>query len=182
MGLDAVSYEHYKEVDLSDIKEGFAMSDCDFDFDDYMYENGVYRVFSYTNFAEHALAGFSFAKKDSSFFPKFFTVGPYVKTSGNVESSSTSYSGHSLYRNSLKGFGASFKDPDSPFYELMNFADNEGVLGPVACAALAEDYVNFPVLVTDSTSENDYQWLNKLHAKWKVAVENAANTGLIFFR
>lgn len=183
MGLDAVSYEHYKEVNLSDIKEGFAMADFDFEFDDYMYENGVYRVFSYTNFAEHALAGFSFARKDSSFYPEFFTAGPYVKTSGNVERVSNSYSGHSIYRKLLKEFGASAVDKDSPFYELMNFADNEGVLGPVACAALAEDYEKFPAFDPDSLSEFDYiQWAQRTHSAWKVAVENAANTGLLFFR
>lgn len=65
-----------------------------------------------------------------------------------------SYSGYNQWRATLAKFQGLtdkqiWQDPlghlDTPFYELINFADNEGTIGPEAAADLYEDFVTHRV-------------------------------------
>lgn len=66
-----------------------------------------------------------------------------------------------------------------PFYELIDFADNEGVIGPKTSAKLAEDFVAHreraisPVQTMDDVG----QWAFDLYNQFQLAFELAALTG-----
>lgn len=64
-----------------------------------------------------------------------------------AEIMSASYIGYGLFRRTLAGmFGVDPEDywrndyTDEPFYEIINFFDNEGMIGPDACKELAKDF------------------------------------------
>ncbi len=61
-----------------------------------------------------------------------------------------SYGGYNNWRNWLAvqagyegGAEEAWKATSGPFWELINFADNEGTIGPVACAKLALDFIAY---------------------------------------
>lgn len=103
-----------------------------------------------------------------------------------------SYSGYGHFRSALckaalRGVEPSqvWADPDSyagqPFYELINFADNEGTIGPEAAADLAADFVAerdrvLPLLIR----EVDYYRVR--YDDWQRAFTLAAGSGLVEFR
>lgn len=95
----------------------------------------------------------------------------------------SSYRGHSHYRMLLKQQFWTVKQhaiPDDrqplgvPFIDLIWFADNEGLLGPEACARLAVDYANHPVL-----DDGEFSYYSPLHEAWGAAVAHAAGRGAI---
>lgn len=75
-----------------------------------------------------------------------------------------------------------WNDPDTwadkPFFELLNFADNEGSIGPVAAAALAEDFTTLDEEVTLLFTDLDHQ---RSYQEWKSALRLAADTGMVVF-
>lgn len=63
----------------------------------------------------------------------------------------------------------------APFIDLLYFADNEGILGPEACARLAADFEKAdPDLIEDA-------WRRKRFLSWRDAVRHAAHGGAILF-
>lgn len=98
-----------------------------------------------------------------------------------------SYSGYGEWRHWLARL-VGWKDardcwengsPGSPFYELINFADNEGVLGSQVCAKLAKDFAHWQPKAEATTEDPD--WNIPLFNKWKEACELAADGGAIDF-
>lgn len=97
-----------------------------------------------------------------------------------------SYGGYGQWRDWLArvaGWGsaeecwASDNNTSRPFWELINFADNEGVIGPVIAEKLARDF-----------AENDEKacfmgddWLYGHYQKWRLAFEMAAKDGAVDF-
>lgn len=99
-----------------------------------------------------------------------------------------SYGGYGEWRDSLArfaGFPSSHwvfqHDPDGPFTELLNFADNEGVIGPVVAAKLAKDFTDNEAKAVEYASalgsKGDY-WLSK-YREWQKAFEMAAAGGAV---
>lgn len=101
-----------------------------------------------------------------------------------------SYLGYDTWRNDLcravLGIDARtvWADPDayadSPFIELIYFADNEGTVGPVACANLADDFAAYEqqaLCYLLSCSE----WHAEQYRLWQEAFELAADGGLVRF-
>lgn len=92
-----------------------------------------------------------------------------------------SYGGYSLWRDwlaKLVGFQSATDywkraDSTSPFWELINFSDCEGYLGPVACAALVEDFARF------TPDGNVYE--NAKYQEWAQAVAIGADGGFLLF-
>ena len=101
-----------------------------------------------------------------------------------------SYSGYNWFRNHLAKF-AHGKDAEDlwdgeqtgPFVELINFADNEGVIGPIVSAKLAQDFAEFEPKAPDYAAsigvDGDY-WLSSFTC-WKRAFELAADGGAVDF-
>lgn len=67
---------------------------------------------------------------------------------------------------------------DHPFVLLIDFADNEGTIGPDAAATLADEFVDnaeqVRLRLTDLTHRLDYDW-------WAAATRLAAGRGVIEF-
>lgn len=92
-----------------------------------------------------------------------------------------SYGGYSQWRNWLATV-AGFADaqafwgtatPGTPFYELINFSDCEGLLGAQACGRLAVDFA--------AIQPEGNEWQLALYEAWKVSCEMAAQSGAIEF-
>jgi len=64
---------------------------------------------------------------------------------------------------------------ERPFFELINFADNEGVLGPETCKRLAEAFA-----AHDEQAQNSGEFYD-LYQTWRKAFELAADDGLVYF-
>lgn len=98
-----------------------------------------------------------------------------------------SYSGYNAWRSALAraAWGvepqAAWADPDAyrdrPFYLLINFADNEGCIGPQACAVLAEQFDSERDRIVPLLDE----WEAKLYETWSEAFHNAAGSGMVEF-
>lgn len=67
-----------------------------------------------------------------------------------------------------------------PFIELINFADNEGVIGPIASAKLAKDFADFKDRA-EKHPDADAPWFFELYCEWQKAFEMAADGGAVDF-
>jgi hypothetical protein len=105
-----------------------------------------------------------------------------------------SYSGYSEWRGMLARFGMGtdprwvWSEPetfkDTPFFELVNFSDCEGSIGPEACADLSVDFETMRDEILNSRSwprPEDWDWFVDLYDTWASAFALAANTGLVEF-
>ncbi len=95
-----------------------------------------------------------------------------------------SYGGYNEWRNELAklaGFESAqdFWDnatDDAPFFELINFSDCEGIIGPKASAELAKDFASH-------TPHDAFAgWFAENYENWKTAFEMAADGGAVDFR
>lgn len=82
-------------------------------------------------------------------------------------------------------------DPATPFVDLLNFADNEGTIGPDAAARLAGQfgdakylakYTDGISLSADALHPFEGEWFMKAWTGWASGTRAAANNGLIEFR
>ena len=63
-----------------------------------------------------------------------------------------------------------------PFYELINFSDCEGLIGPEICKKLYQDFVDFE----DKAKEQD-EYFYERYTNWKEAFRVASDNGLVAF-
>lgn len=68
---------------------------------------------------------------------------------------------------------------DLPFYEVLNFADNEGTIGPEAAADLLADFREYRGLVP--VDEVEFPGITPLPDRWIEALTLAADGGLVRF-
>lgn len=61
-----------------------------------------------------------------------------------------------------------------PFWELLNFSDCEGTLGPVVSRKLAKDFADFQARA-DALAQNE--WYREQYECWRAAFEVAAEHG-----
>ena len=111
----------------------------------------------------------------------------YLVSGASLRFRAGSYGGYNNWREllSLAALdiqpGVIWRDPadwaDQPFFELINFSDCQGVIGPEACADLAADFVtNRDTMLTDGDD-----WFIELYDTWRQAFAIAAGTGLVEF-
>lgn len=95
-----------------------------------------------------------------------------------------SYSGYGQWRDWLAkvagyaGERAAWSASSGPFWELINFADNEGVIGPVVSAKLAKDFADNEQRIADQSPE---PWFIDQYRIWRKAFEMAADAGAVDF-
>lgn len=89
-----------------------------------------------------------------------------------------SYSGYNWWRRHLEELSKDTLD----FDELINFADNEGVIGPIVSKKLLEDFNKNKEKAKEysKTIEDGDYWLEKYEA-WLDAFEYAADNGAVDF-
>jgi len=100
-----------------------------------------------------------------------------------------SYGGYGEWRNDLAASaGLSLDDywnePDRGqlFYELINFADNEGTIGPDAAKNLLADFkAHRAVYVASRAAGNWGQYDIERYDDWTRAVELASDAGMVIF-
>ena len=120
------------------------------------------------------------------------TNGDYYKTAESEEYDfrAGSYSSYGKFRNSLADVfhhcsARDVWDKEShfkgkPFYELIDFSDCEGVIGPEVCAKLHEDFVKGRSKFA-SECERDSDWMLAVYDSFTKAFELAKDDGIIVF-
>lgn len=73
-----------------------------------------------------------------------------------------------------------------PFFELINFADNEGTIGPVVSARLAKDFAEWDERAKAAAEAADddaesRKWFYEKYQDWRRAFELAAENGAVDF-
>ncbi len=100
-----------------------------------------------------------------------------------------SYGGYNAWRRDLTVF-AGYPSADAlwdgevesgPFYELINFADNEGVIGPVVASKLARDFAEHRARAEATMTDKDEGWFIAKYREWQKAFEIAADGGCVDF-
>lgn len=88
-----------------------------------------------------------------------------------------SYGGYNWWRSQLAEFAN-----DDEFRELINFADNEGVIGYVVAKKLATDFSSNVLRASDySKSLNDGGYWFEKYGEWQKAFEFASDNGAVNF-
>lgn len=72
-------------------------------------------------------------------------------------------------------------ETSGPFYELINFSDCEGTIGPVVSAKLAKDFAEFDEQAKVFDQKNRNPWFYELYADFRKAFEAAADNGAVEF-
>ena len=86
-----------------------------------------------------------------------------------------SYGGYGAWRRQLAGYSDGVD-----FMELVIFADNEGVIGPVVAAKLAGDFAKNEARIEAATAGDD-GWFMARYREWRAAFEAAADDGAVDF-
>jgi hypothetical protein len=97
-----------------------------------------------------------------------------------------SYTGYNEWRDWLSraaGHGAAKSlwerhNPQGPFVELINFADNEGVIGPVVSLKLAMDFAEHKARIEATAPDESYV---ESYQNWAKAFALAADSGAVDF-
>lgn len=99
-----------------------------------------------------------------------------------------SYSGYGWWRRTLDKFRMGYLDfkrfsEDNPFEELINFADNEGVIGYVVASKLYNDLLRYEKDAEkfSKTLFADGDWWFDKYKEWKRAFEFASQNGAVDF-
>lgn len=100
-----------------------------------------------------------------------------------------SYSGYNEWRNHLSRLmlkvdaetvwhnSESYKG--KPFYELINFSDCEGIIGPETSKKLAADFAAHQPIANDEPAFDG--WFTEKYNNWRQAFELASNNGYVKF-
>lgn len=89
-----------------------------------------------------------------------------------------SYGGYGVWRSKLNQFMG-----DSAFQELINFADNEGVIGPVVSKKLAKDFLEHEEEAkqfAETLGDAGADWYQR-YEEWKDAFDFASDAGAVVF-
>lgn len=117
----------------------------------------------------------------------------YVVSGASLDFRAGSYSGYGQFRRALSTAAlgvepeAVWADPDAyadlPFFELVNFADNEGTIGPEAAADLAGDFAEHRERVCPALGDGpNGDYYREKYDEWAAAFALAADSGLVEFR
>ncbi len=113
-------------------------------------------------------------------------IAPGVYTFGEaLRFRAGSYGGYNAWRRDLTqlagyaSIDAVWSDAvtEGPFYELINFADNEGVIGAAVSAKLAKDFAEY----AERAEAFPDLWFVASYQNWRKAFELAADGGCVDF-
>lgn len=136
---------------------------------------------------------------DPGNFPDRFRgleVGKVYQFTSSFDFRAGSYSGYNAWRNELAklaGYQASmsvrnkavelrydetvWKLDHGPFWELIDFSDAEGTIGPEVCRKIYRDFVQY----RDQASRVSMPYFYESYVDWMKAFEMCANNGAIVF-
>lgn len=173
MGLDISAYGRLvkapahiiDQCDGSDCPDGFVRfySNSDFPGRDAGIEDmAVYAFASSTGFRAGSYSGYNLWRDELAKLAGYPAVRPDESEGAVVPH--------------LHARGAWLTDT-GPFYELIQFSDCEGAIGPTVSAKLARDFAEYQ-LKADAHQES---WFRDLYGKWRNAFELAADGGAVSF-
>lgn len=155
--------------------------------DGYCEEDGHWAAFAYDGF-ERSTRGLK-GMGDRLVGPGFKGGHCYAETPETEAHGfrAGSYGGHGQFRQALaEVVGATLEDYwhgddfDLPFYELINFADNEGTIGPEAAGDLLADLRKYRDAFREAFPAGG-SWFAVVYDDWTTACELASQDGLISF-
>lgn len=93
-----------------------------------------------------------------------------------------SYGSYNRWRDHLRGLAWVSTAP-GPFMELVHFADNEGVIGPIVSAKLARDFAEWQERAEKfgQALRDDNGYFARKYGDWRRAFEVAADGGFVKF-
>lgn len=125
------------------------------------------------------------------------TAGAVYRYQSSFEFRAGSYSGYNHWRNELAklaGYGQTpykavngkvelrydatvWSAKRGPFWELIDFSDAEGVIGPVVCKRVYRDFLQYQA----AASKHSDEYFRTSYGDWKKAFSMCANGGAIVF-
>jgi hypothetical protein len=172
MGLDITAYSRLKHI-------GKHTDDwCEEQYDDDLNRVHV-QAFAYDDFPQ-SFRGIPTLGTKAAGGTSFIEGGCFAVTE-ETESfgfRAGSYMGYGAWRDDLRRQFNPRTLPNSPFYELIWFADNEGCIGPEAAADLLTDFREH----ADRYNPGEHaDYFRQKYADWTRAFELAADGGLVDF-
>lgn len=182
MGLDMSCYSNVKPAtDGHDIPDGESWCEAD----DHV------KVYAYSGFT-HALTGVA----AETTVTNTDLGGGMLEVKGCYDTSESeyhgfragSYGGYNAFREELANmvgrsaghYWGGDGNPDWPFYELVNFADNEGTLDWVCAKALLDDFLQYRDEFARRNPPEKNWWL-ETYDDWITGLRLAADHGLVVF-
>lgn len=123
--------------------------------------------------------GASMKWSESCFFGRGKGIDPDAVYSweDSFDFAAGSYGGYNCWREQLNRFAVG-----NAFRELINFADNEGTIGPVVSKKLAKDFIdNAERAIGYAKTLTDGEWWLKKYENWRKAFEMASDNGAVDF-
>lgn len=117
-----------------------------------------------------------YAPQDSGMW---FQVGAY-SAYGDWRNKLANVIGYEVADDVWENYGEE-EGKDLPFYELINFSDCDGLIGPVVSAKLADDFETFDELAFACSESGAWEDWYELYKKWKTAFKVAADRGAVVF-
>jgi hypothetical protein len=96
-----------------------------------------------------------------------------AKLAGNEQTPYMSFNGET----ELRYDATVWKTKKGPFWELIDFSDAEGVIGPAACKRIHKDFLHHQVLA----SKHPDEYFRASYQDWMKAFSMCANDGAIVF-
>lgn len=183
MGLDISAYSKLRYVGLGEVGTKTEHGD---DEDYHCGDPDHIQAFAYASFP-HALQGLTVQTPPDDFFDGAIGGDCFEQTADTEAMGfrAGSYSGYNAFRAELAQLaGRTVEDywqgraNHEPFYELINFADNEGVLSPDCAKALIPDFEQHRGAFL--TRNQDSYWI-ETYDEWLTALRLAADDGLVVF-
>jgi len=88
-----------------------------------------------------------------------------------------SYKSFNIRKDKLDSINGELVEKVKPFYELINFSDAEGVIGPEVSRKLYQDFVEFD----EKAKSHMENWFYIKYCEWKEAFKVASDGGAVSF-
>ena len=188
MGLDITALSQLKPVEIPEDIEIWSDEYYDWEADQ---EGSVWSIRGHSHFPLQA---------------EGIEDGSYIATGEDLGFRAGSYSGYGMWRDWLSKAAYNLSaeqvwdgvDTEGytgrPFEELINFADNEGIIGPIASKKLYRDFIRYEDKVMDEVDSwylkqhpteeinlDDFKWFQEKYHDWKNAFRIASDGGAVMF-
>jgi len=100
------------------------------------------------------------------------------------DNSFDSFKTFNLRKDKLDNMNGNSVEKVKPFYELINFSDAEGVIGPEVSKKLYQDFIDFDEQAKKYAALNSkipYCWFYDKYCQWKEAFRVASDGGAVSF-
>lgn len=114
-----------------------------------------------------------------------FSAGSYFTYSfwRNELARRAGYPADPAQRESHRHSGGAWQASGGPFFELINFSDCEGTIGPIVAAKIARDFAEHEAEILQATDRTHFPagYFAEQYGKWRRAFEMAADGGAVSF-